>query len=260
MRVLLTNDDGLSSPGLGALATALGSIGGVDLLVLAPDRNRSAIARSVTLGRPIRVTTTELGDGTTAYACDGTPVDCVRLAAAGFFGADRRPEVVVSGVNFGANLGDDITYSGTVAAALEGSLIGLPAVAVSQAAPLEGRGWDFGVAARFAAALVATHDLGELAAPGTILNVNVPARDVDGVAVTTLGRRVYRDTLGVEGTDDGAPRYRLYANAPGYEEAEGTDFDAVARGRISITPIRFELVDPEGLARLAAADLDRLLP
>ena len=257
MRVLLTNDDGISSPGLQAMAQALRAAG-VDVLVLAPDRNRSAIARSVTLSRPLKVLEHQLADGTGGLSCDGTPVDCVRLAAAGVFDA-TPPDMVVSGINFGANLGDDITYSGTVAAALEGMLIGLPAVAVSQASPLPGRGYDFREAAAFTAALVTRVPLTDLSPDGTVLNVNVPAGPVRGVEVTTLGRRVYRDTLGLEGHDDGIPRYRLYAEAPGYEAGEGTDFAAVAGGRISVTPVRFELVDLDGFERLARLDLSGLL-
>src|ERR1700748_3730017 len=131
MRVLLTNDDGIEAAGLQALRRALLELPGVELAVIAPDGNRSAMARSITTRRPLWVQEVDLGEGTVGYATDGTPVDCVRLAQLGLI-AGFEPELVVSGINHGSNLGDDITYSGTVAAALEGIVLGLPGIAVSQ--------------------------------------------------------------------------------------------------------------------------------
>src|SRR3954466_9722763 len=130
MKVLLTNDDGIGASGLHAMRRALLELPGVELAVIAPDSNRSATARSITTRRPLWVEEIEFGDGSTGFATDGTPVDCVRFAALGLI--EFTPELIVSGINHGANLGDDITYSGTVAAALEGVVLGIPAIAVSQ--------------------------------------------------------------------------------------------------------------------------------
>ena len=191
MDVLLTNDDGIEAEGLQAMRTALAALANVRLAVIAPDGNRSAMARSITTRRPLWVTEAPFSDGTVGYATDGTPVDCVRLASLGLvegFAAD----LVISGINHGANLGDDITYSGTVAAALEGVVLGLPAIAVSQqsgARSLDYRfdgGFDFEIAASFVARLVERIEQVPLPAR-TLLNVNVPAGPPSGVEVTSLG-------------------------------------------------------------------------
>ena len=150
MRVLLTNDDGISAPGLQAARRALRELDGVEVDVIAPDSNRSATARSITTRSPLSVEEVEFGDGDRGFATDGTPVDCVRFAELGLLGG--RPDLIVSGINHGANLGDDITYSGTVAAAFEGIVLGIPAVAVSQQSSGGGMGYvsgrfDFGLAA-----------------------------------------------------------------------------------------------------------------
>src|SRR3954449_10849357 len=157
LRVLLTNDDGIDAEGLLALRRALVALADVELAVIAPDGNRSATARSITFRRPLWVQEVPFDDGTVGYACDGTPVDCVRLASLGLVDG-FEPDVIVSGINHGANLGDDITYSGTVAAALEGVMLGLPAVAISQQSQTGemdfrlGERFEFGIAAAFAAA------------------------------------------------------------------------------------------------------------
>src|SRR3954452_11826206 len=130
LRVLLTNDDGIDAEGLQTLRRALGALADIELAVVAPDENQSATARSISIRRPLWVQEIEFADGTSGFACDGTPVDCVRLAALGLVGGP--PELIVSGINHGSNLGDDITYSGTVAAALEGVVLGVPGIAVSQ--------------------------------------------------------------------------------------------------------------------------------
>src|ERR1700731_2132045 len=159
MRVLLTNDDGIEAAGLQALRRELQALPGIELAVIAPDGNRSAMARSITTRRPLWVQEVDFGDGTVGYATDGTPVDCVRLANLGLI-KGFRAELVVSGINHGSNLGDDITYSGTVAAALEAIVLGLPGIAVSQQSTAleldfrEGGGFDFQVAAEFTARLV----------------------------------------------------------------------------------------------------------
>ena len=155
MRVLATNDDGITAAGLQALRKALRELDGVEVDVIAPDSNRSATARSITTRSPLWVQEVEFGDGSTGFATDGTPVDCVRFADLGLLG--EKPDLIVSGINHGANLGDDITYSGTVAAALEGIVLGVPAIAVSQQSSKGemdfryGRSFDFTVAAAFSA-------------------------------------------------------------------------------------------------------------
>src|SRR5437763_1682161 len=199
MRVLLTNDDGIEAGGLQALRKELLKLEGIELAVIAPDGNRSAMARSITTRRPLWVQEVDFGDGTIGYATDGTPVDCVRLARLGLI-EGFEAEIVVSGINHGSNLGDDITYSGTVAAALEAIVLGLPGIAVSQQSTAReldftsGAGFDFSVAASFTARLV--EELEDVPLPsGTLLNINVPGGNPAGVEVAGLGKRVYRDEL-----------------------------------------------------------------
>lgn len=266
LNVLLTNDDGIEADGLQALRCALLAVPGVRLVTIAPDGNRSAMARSITTRRPLWVEEVSFSDGTVGYATDGTPVDCVRLARLGLV-EDFDAQLVVAGINHGANLGDDITYSGTVAAALEGVVLGLPAIAVSQqsrARALDFRydgGFDFGIAATFVARLV--ERIEELPVPsGTLLNVNVPAGEPDGVEVTSLGKRIYRDELKVAPHADGSTkrqRYWIYGSDPGFHDEPGTDLAAVAEGRIAVTPIHFDLTHRGGLEVLRGFDLQALL-
>jgi 5'/3'-nucleotidase len=262
MRVLLTNDDGISAPGLQAARRALREIEGVEVDVIAPDSNRSATARSITTRSPLTVEEVEFGDGDRGYATDGTPVDCVRFAELGLVG--ERPDLIFSGVNHGANLGDDITYSGTVAAAFEGIVLGIPALAVSQQSSGGGMGYvsgrfDFGVAAPFAAELVRCLTKEQMP-PATLINVNCPAGEPNGVEVTKLGKRIYNDELKLVGEDSGSRRrYEIYGWKPGYEEIEGTDLFAVAHGRISVTPIHFDLTDHGGLERLRGWEFAEML-
>src|SRR3954468_9564865 len=264
MKVLLTNDDGIMAEGLQALRRALIDVPGVELAVIAPDSNRSAVGRGIPTRRPLWVEEVEFADGTVGYATDGTPVDCVRFAALGLIDGFQA-ELVVSGINHGANLGDDITYSGTVAAALEAIVLGLPGIAVSQqsgAGELDfriGAQFDFSTAARFIARVVEEIEEVPLA-DGTLLNVNVPAGDVDGVEVTRLGKRIYRDKLELQDEEGEARRlYRIYGRDIGYEEEDGTDLVAVAQGRIAVTPVHFDLTDRSGMDALAVYDLQRLL-
>jgi 5'/3'-nucleotidase len=251
MRVLLTNDDGITATGLNAMRRALLELPDIDLEVIAPDSNRSATGRAVTLHDPIWVEEVEFGDGTTGFATDGTPVDCVRFAALGLI--EAPPELIVSGINHGANLGDDITYSGTVAAALEGIMLGVPAAAVSLV-----RGGDFAPLASFVARLV--DELDEVPMPaGTLLNVNGPGGTVRGACACRLGKRVYNDKMELTEEDGGRRRYRLYGDEPSYEHEPGTDFAAIAEGLIAVTPIHFDLTDQAGVEELAGFDLERLL-
>jgi len=264
VRILLTNDDPNAAAGLQALRRALLEVPGVELAVVAPDRNRSAMARSITTRRPLWVEEVDFEDGTIGYATDGTPVDCVRLARLGLVGG-HEPELVVSGINHGSNLGDDITYSGTVAAALEAIVLGLPGIAVSQqsrALELDfraGSRFVFDVAASFTASLVAELASSPLA-PGTLLNINVPGADPDGVEVARLGKRLYRDELSLEEEGLGGRRlYRIYGDASYEREEIGTDLVAVAQGRIAVTPIHFDLTDHTGMDELRRRDLARLI-
>jgi len=264
MRVLLTNDDGIDADGLQTLRRRLLAVPEVELAVIAPDGNRSAMARSITTRRPLWVQQVDFGDGTVGYATDGTPVDCVRFGKLGLI-EDFEADVIVSGINHGSNLGDDITYSGTVAAALEGVVLGLPAIAVSQQSAAReldfrlGRSFDFDVAADFTARVVAELDDFPLR-PGTLLNINVPAGTPEGVEVTRLGKRIYRDELKLaEEEPEGRRRYWVYGDAPDFHDEAGTDLAAVAGGRIAVTPLHFDLTDTSGMDALAMHDLQRLL-
>jgi len=266
LQVLLTNDDGIEADGLQALRRALVALDGLRVVVIAPDGNRSAMARSITTRRPLWVQPVAFADGSRGYATDGTPVDCVRLAQLGLV-EGFQAQLVVSGINHGSNLGDDITYSGTVAAALEGIVLGVPAIAVSQQSlgrSLDFRfdgGFDFEVAAGFVAGLV--ERLEELPMPPrTLLNINVPAGEPGGVEVASLGRRIYRDELRVaaqEDSDAEGRRYWIYGADPGFHDEPGTDLAAVAEGRIAVTPIHFDLTDRAGIEALRQFDLRSLL-
>jgi 5'-nucleotidase len=264
MRVLLTNDDGIEAAGLQALRRALLGTPGVELAVIAPDGNRSAMARSITTRRPLWVQEVDFEDGTVGYATDGTPVDCVRLANLGLV-AGFTADIVVSGINHGSNLGDDITYSGTVAAALEAIVLGLPGIAVSQqsrALELDFRvasAFEFGVAANFTAKLVEELESVPLP-PGTLLNINVPGAHPTGVEVAKLGKRVYKDELSlIDEAAEGRRLYRIYGDASFERDETGTDLQAVAQGRIAVTPIHFDLTDRGGLEALQRFDMDRFI-
>lgn len=266
MRVLLTNDDGLQATGLQTLRSALLEVPGVELVTIAPDGNRSAVGRGITTRRPLWATEFVYEDGTRAFATDGTPVDCVRFASLGLAGG-HQPELVVSGINHGSNLGDDVTYSGTVAAAFEGIVLGIPAIAVSQQSDAReldfrlGNTFDFSHAARFVARLV--EEIESVPLPeGTLLNLNFPAGAPEGVEVTQLGKRVYRDELVLESEDpdDAArKRYWIYNERPHFEDQVGTDIAAVARGRVAVTPLHFDLTHHDGLGPLTEFDLQRLV-
>jgi 5'-nucleotidase len=246
------------------LRRALASVPSVQLVVIAPDGNRSAMARSITTRRPLWVQEVDFEDGTIGYATDGTPVDCVRLANLGLV-EGFEAEIVVSGINHGSNLGDDITYSGTVAAALEAIVLGLPGIAVSQQSDLReldfraGDGFDFKVAAGFTARLVA--ELEDRPLPmGTLLNINVPGGHPAGVSVARLGKRIYRDELAlIDEGDRGRRQYRIYGDASFERDETGTDLAAVAAGLIAVTPIHFDLTDRDGLDALQRYELGRLI-
>ncbi len=261
--MLLTNDDGIEADGLQALRRALAAVPSIQLAVIAPDGNRSAMARSITTRRPLWVQEVDFEDGSVGYATDGTPVDCVRLANLGLV-EGFTAELVVSGINHGSNLGDDITYSGTVAAALEAIVLGIPGIAVSQQSASReldfrvGLAFDFGLAASFTARLVA--ELQHVPLPsGTLLNINVPGGQPDGVMVAALGKRVYRDELALVDEAGGRRQYRIYGDASFERDETGTDLAAVAAGQIAVTPIHFDLTDRDGLDALERYDLARLI-
>jgi 5'-nucleotidase len=248
MRILLTNDDGVGSGLLAALARQLDSVGDVD--VIAPAADMTGVSRSLSLHGPIAVDEIALPDGRPAFAVVGTPVDCVRFGALGLAGG--KPDVVISGPNYGVNLGDDVAYSGTVAAALEAALLDLPAAAFSQQAGPEGE-FDASELGRFAATLVPVLASGALPL-GVVLNVNAPGGPVAGVRVTRLGRRHYRPQLRPAVESEGGRRhYRLYGSEPPRLEGEpGTDIAAVADGYIALTPLRFDLFADDALPALTA--------
>ena len=267
MRIVLTNDDGIEAPGLLAARQALEKIG--DVITVAPDRNRSGVGRSITFGSSLHIEEREMADGAVGYACTGTPVDCVRLVALGLM--DFEPDIVVSGINHGENLGDDITYSGTVAGAMEGIVIGVPGIAVSlsidrpwhetveEDMPLESE-LHFGPAAEFTARLakIAFKGLPQ----GRILNVNapnVPKERLRGARVTRLGRRFYKDELIEVRDEEGRVGYDIYNNPPGHHDEDGTDFAAIGNREISITPVHLELTDVAAIEELGSWDVENLL-
>ncbi len=246
MNILVSNDDGITSEGIEALADILEALGNV--YVVAPDRERSASGHSLTLNHPLRVEEIKKN----YLAVDGTPTDCVNLAMNGLLA--KKPDIVVSGINKGANMGDDITYSGTVAAAIEGTLLGVPAIAVSLASRNH---QEFSAAADFSKKVV-KFVLENGIPKDTLLNINVPNIEPDkikGYRVTRQGKRIYGDTI-VEKTD---PRGRKYywvgGDNLGFENIENSDFNAVAEGYISITPVHLDLTNFDSMEEVGKWEL-----
>lgn len=231
-RILLTNDDGYDSPGLEHLRRELGEV--AEVVVVAPENEQSAAGHSLTLHRPLRMREVVEDE---VYAVDGTPTDCVNLAVLWLL-EKRKPDLLVSGINFGLNLGDDVTYSGTVSATFEGSLLGIPSVAFSQDVE---KGYSFEPGARFARHLVELL-LDRTPPEDFLLNVNFPAGEARGVRFTKLGHRVYRQSV-VEKVDPRGRRYFWIAGTPEWREDHGTDHAAVASGHISLTPLHLDLTD-----------------
>jgi 5'-nucleotidase len=234
-RILVTNDDGIFSQGIRRLASALGEI--AEVFVVAPDREQSATGHALTLSRPLRMQRIE----ERWYAVDGTPTDCVNLGVLSLL-KDDPPHLVCSGINFGLNLGDDVTYSGTVSATFEGTLLGIPSVAFSQQV---GEGFSFDPAADFARRLVEVLLTEELPRD-LLLNVNVPAGAIQGISFTRLGRRIYKQSV-IEKLDPRGRKYYWIAGTPQWQKAAGTDFEAVSQGRISVTPLHLDLTYYPGL-------------
>ncbi|MDR2877419.1 MAG: 5'/3'-nucleotidase SurE [Chromatiales bacterium] len=243
MKILLSNDDGYLAPGLVCLANGLRDLG--EITVVAPDRDRSGASNSLTLDRPIRATRAENG----FIRVNGTPTDCVHLAITGLL--DSEPDMVISGINAGANLGDDVIYSGTVAAAVEGRFLGFPAIAVSLAGPRPGPG-------HYESALQAVRCLVQglrktLLPRDFILNVNVPDRpwdDIGGLRVTRLGFRHKSEPVIKSSDPRGNPIYWIGSSGPEQDAGPGTDFYAIREGYVSVTPLQVDLTRHHALDAL----------
>ncbi len=244
--LLVTNDDGFDAPGLAALVAAVSRLGRV--VVVAPDRERSGAGHALTLGRPLRVRSR----GEDRYEVDGTPTDCVHLGVFNLTGG-RPPQLVLSGINRGANLGDDVTYSGTVAAALEGTLLRVPSIALSAERDTEGRA-DYELAAALAFQL-AERALQNGIPPGVLLNVNVPKGTPRGVRITRQGTRTYR-AAAVERLDPSGRPYFWIAGADTTpsQEQDG-DHAAMLEGYVSITPLHADMTHEPSRGVLAAWNL-----
>ena len=247
-KILVTNDDGIHSAGIIALADALKSVG--DVVVVAPAHEMSAASHSLTLTRPLRIE--KIDDR--HFSVDGTPTDCVTLAMNHLLKHDL-PALVVSGINKGGNLGEDVTYSGTVAGALEASIYGLPGIAVSL---VQRTDFDFAPAAEFASEL-ARRVLGDGMPRGTLLNVNIPTGPIRGVRITRQGKKNVRPNI-IEGTD---PRQRKYywigEESLEWNEEAGTDYAALGHGLVSITPLRTDMTDYRVLDEIKLRDWDLVL-
>ena len=242
MKILISNDDGYQADGIAALAAALGEVATID--VVAPDRDRSGASNSLTLDSPIRA---RVGDNGYTYV-DGTPTDCVHLAITGLL--DREPDMVVAGINAGANLGDDVLYSGTVAAAVEGRFLGFPAIAVSLATE---KPTHFETAARITVDLV-QQVMGGLLPADTILNVNVPDvpwDELKGMQATRLGRRHKSEPVVKMNDPRGRPVYWVGPCGAEQDAGPGTDFYAVRSGYVSVTPLDVDLTRYDAIDKLA---------
>ena len=248
MLILITNDDGIHSAGLQALTDQLQSFGRV--AVVAPDRERSAIGHALTLHAPLRAE--EIAKD--HWAVSGTPTDAVNLGIQALL--KEKPDLVVSGINKGGNMGDDLTYSGTVAAAMEATLMGVPAIAVS----LAGQSFkydDFADAARVAGQLAATvldHGL----PADTFINVNIPAGKPLGIRLTRQGKRIYEDAIVQNRDPRGRSYYWIGAGELGFQDLEGTDFHAVNKGYVSVTPLHLDLTNYAAIDRLRQWRLEEI--
>lgn len=246
MRVLVTNDDGVHAAGLRALVQSLSAV--AEVVVVAPERPQSATGHAITLHKPLRMVPATIEGAALAFASNGTPADCVILGTASDL---PKPDLVISGINAGANMGEEVLYSGTVSAAMEGALQGLPSVAFSVTADTD---VIYEGAARFAALLVpALHAQAPLP-PDTFLNVNVPNADPGKLCpaqLTRLGRRKYTNVLSKRSDPRGQPYYWFSGSPVESESSEGTDLAAVAAGRISVTPIHFDLTGDTSCDALA---------
>jgi 5'-nucleotidase len=255
MHILVTNDDGVTAPGLLALAHAMRTLG--DVSVLAPDRNWSGGGHVKTMDRPLRARAVRLADGTDAWSGDGAPSDCVALALMGFLPA--KVDVVVSGINPTANLGHDVTYSGTVTAAMEAVIGDVPGIAFSLDSPMDGVAeLDYTAAAGVAQQVVRIAIQNGVPA-GILLNVNIPylpADQIKGYYITRLGLRVYRNRLDQRQDPRGRPYYWIAGDAPTGIPEYGTDVGALADGFVSITPLQLDLTAYPAMQALGRWKLD----
>lgn len=249
MHILVTNDDGVQAPGLLALAAALDGLG--KITVMAPDRNWTASGHVKTMDRPLRVRSTILADSRPALTTDGSPADCVALALLGVI--EEPVDLIVSGINNGENIGQDLTYSGTVTAAMEAVIAGLPGIAVSQQRPEEnGVHLDYASAAQAARRVVESFLRRGLPA-GVLLNVNVPyleEGEPKGIQVTRQGLRIYRDELVKRFDPRSRPYYWIGGEAPSGVPEPGTDYSALEDGYISVSPIQLDMTAYPALAEL----------
>lgn len=230
-RILVTNDDGINAPGLAALAEALSALG--EVWIIAPDRERSAVSHSFTMNHPIRVH--PIRDR--VYAIDGTPADCVMFGTRGYL--ENKPDLVASGINRGPNLGIDTVYSGTVAGAHEGHLNNVPSFAISLNLVVPGETPHYETAAKTAVRVAQSIFENELPG-GSFLNVNVPNvpyNELNGIAATRLGERVYRDTIIKRHDPQGRDYFWIGGETPTWVDAEGTDFHAIQENKVSVTPL-----------------------
>jgi len=249
MHILVTNDDGVTAPGLLALAQEMRTLGRVT--VFAPDKNWSASGHVKTLHRPLRVREAILADGTAAFACDGAPSDCVALPLLGFV---DKVDLVVSGINPYSNIGHDVTYSGTVTAAMEAVISGVPGIAFSLASQdkTTPETTDYSHAADIARQ-VTQKVIEQGLAEGVVLNVNIPylSRDsIKGMTITRQGLRVYRDALDKRIDPRGQPYYWIGGDAPTGVNEEGTDVGALLNGHVSITPLQLDLTNYKAMDAL----------
>lgn len=239
-RILVTNDDGIHSEGLKHLEESLREIG--DVFVVAPASEMSGASHSLTLSRPLRIRKIDERH----WSVDGTPTDCVLLALNKIIGAEEQPQICVSGINYGANLGDDVSYSGTVAGALEATILGLPSIAMSLVSK---RRFDFTEAANFAVTAV-RKVLEEGLPKGTLLNINIPQGEIKGVRLTRQGIKNARPMIAENRDPRGRPYFWIGEQYYGSEAEEGTDYRAVEEGYISVTPIRSDMTDHNSLTSM----------
>lgn len=238
MNILITNDDGLFAPGIFALQKALREIEGARIFILAPQENQSAIGHMKSLRSPLRVREYTLPDGNKGYGCSGSPTDAVVLALKGFL--TEKIDLVVSGINQGANMGEDLTYSGTVSAAMEAVMQGVPAIAVSLDSHIEPA---FDEAARFIRKMIPCLKL-DLLPIKTLLNINIPLGTPQGVKITRQGQRTYFDEVVEREDPSGRLYYWIGGDVPGGDHTQiGTDLWAVANGFVSITPIQLDMTN-----------------
>lgn len=255
MRILLTNDDGIYAPGIHAFAPVLSELGEVS--IVAPDRERSATGHGITVHHPLRVQRYDIPDSNVcAWMVDGTPADCVKIAIQALLPV--KPDLVVSGINLGSNLGTDILYSGTVSAAVEGVILGVPSVAVSLTDFTE---TDFSYAAQVAKGIIAKM-LENGLPPNTLLNINVPpgqAKDIKGVCVTKLGNRQYENTFERRKDPRGRVYYWLGGDVVDVDNDPDSDIATVETGHISVSPVHFDLTNYHIMNQLKKWRMDEVL-